>query len=416
MEPSQDHDDLVDQVRRLGVELEACKQRERDHIQLEAELFLRDSAIEHSVCGITISDAQATDMPLIYLNQAFENITGYCKNETLGKNCRFLQGEARNQPGQARLREAIKNHTSCCEVLKNFRKDGSMFWNELTISPVFNRSNELTHFIGIQSDVTEREEMRILNEQHVQRKLLHAHNMEGLATLSSGVAHDFKNLLGVILGFSEMVGEYPEDTELAKEMMGQVKQTVKRANLLVEQIFGFSRHDKIDYVLVSLSKAIQDTHALLKSTVQRKGRLIIDCDIEEDQILAAHSQIQQIIFNLSMNALHALPEKNGEITISLRETKDTEDLNLPATDYLCLQITDNGCGMSEEIQAKLYEPFFTTKGDSGTGLGMQIVRGIVQTLHGGIKVESSVGEGTTFKIYLPKADVAPHSLTLPEAP
>lgn len=125
-------------------------------IETQQALLLRDKAIEASCVGIVIADVNLPDMPLIYINSAFERITGYSKNETLGKNCRFLQGKKTDQASINLLRKAVKEGKNCTVILLNYRKDQTIFWNELTISPIYNQENKLTHFVGIQSDVTER--------------------------------------------------------------------------------------------------------------------------------------------------------------------------------------------------------------------------------------------------------------------
>lgn len=119
--------------------------------------ILKSRAIESTSCGVVISDIQQNDNPLIYVNSGFENVTGYSRDEVLGKNCRFLQGEDTYQPQLDILRHAIKAHKDCKVVLRNYRKDGTMFYNELYISPVRSDDGNVTHFIGVQTDVTERE-------------------------------------------------------------------------------------------------------------------------------------------------------------------------------------------------------------------------------------------------------------------
>lgn len=126
--------------------------------QSEVRMELLERAITESPSGIVISDFAATDCPIIYCNPAFEKLTGYSQEEVLGRNCRMLQGEDTDPKELARLRDAIAQNTDCSVTLKNYRKDGNYFWNELSISPVRDREGSLTHFIGIQTDITQRKQ------------------------------------------------------------------------------------------------------------------------------------------------------------------------------------------------------------------------------------------------------------------
>ncbi len=141
---------------------------------VQAALYLRDQAIAASRVGIVIADARLPDMPLIYVNPAFEQMSGYSATEVLGLNCRFLQGPEKNQAARHELRHAIKERRHCTVTLRNFRKDGTLFWNELTISPVFDEAGELTHFVGIQANVTQRiqAEKALLVEKNKSERLL----------------------------------------------------------------------------------------------------------------------------------------------------------------------------------------------------------------------------------------------------
>ncbi|MFT5495888.1 MAG: PAS domain S-box-containing protein, partial [Kiritimatiellia bacterium] len=121
-----------------------------------ADILLLEKAMSCSSCGITVADMQAEDQPLIYINAAFERITGYSAEETLGKNCRFLQGDDRNQPQIDLLRDAMKKGTMCDVVFRNYRKDGSLFYNELHMAPILDDKGSVSHFVGIQNDVSER--------------------------------------------------------------------------------------------------------------------------------------------------------------------------------------------------------------------------------------------------------------------
>ena len=167
--------------------------------QAEEQLRLRDRAIQSIAEGILITDPNQPDNPIIYASPSFERLTGYAEHEVIGRNCRFLQGKDTNPETVAEVRRAVADGRPCAVEILNYRKDGTPFWNALSISPV--RNGHLTHFVGVQHDVTER---RRLEDQFRQ-----AQKMEAVGQLAGGVAHDFNNLLTVINGYSELMLDGP---------------------------------------------------------------------------------------------------------------------------------------------------------------------------------------------------------------
>ncbi len=201
--------------------------------QAEAALLLRDRAIQAVTQGILITDPNQPDNPIIYASPGFEALTGYAPEEVQGKNCRFLQGEETDLDAVAQVRTAIRDGRPCTVELLNFRKDGTPFWNELSISPVRDETGRLTHFVGVQADVTER---RRLESQFHQ-----AQKMEAIGQLAGGVAHDFNNLLTIISGYSELLllSLLPDDP--TREAVKRIIEAGDRAAGLTRQLLAFSR-------------------------------------------------------------------------------------------------------------------------------------------------------------------------------
>jgi PAS domain S-box-containing protein len=196
---------LVEQNKRLQDEIKKRQQKEE-------ELRLSNQAIAASINGIVIADAREPEMPIIYVNPAFERLTGYAAQEVVGRNCRFLQGNDREQPGLKELREALRDGTSCTVVLANYRKDGTLFWNELSISPIYDSEGTLTHFVGIQMDITERKQAQeALHYQQEQTEKLLLNILpepiaEQLKFQPSTIADSFEEvsvLFADLVGFTE---------------------------------------------------------------------------------------------------------------------------------------------------------------------------------------------------------------------
>lgn len=408
---------------------------------LRRELAVHDAAMESTSCGISISDARKPDMPLIYVNQAFTEMSGYSKEEVLGKNCRFLQGDDRDQDARRVIREAIDTGSHCKVLLKNYQKNGSFFWNELIISPIHNEEGELTHFVGVQNDVTDREEARReaadkqleLEKEHeklqeTQAMLIHSEKMNAMGQMVAGVAHEINNPVAFISSnmhsleqmANDLKGAYDQlsaavnasDNEdlqaiaakLHKEadidfiaedlddLIHSSTEGLKRVKNIVGSLRNFSRLDEAEEKVASLKECIESTMEIAGPTA--KNKLEIICELDDlSPIKCRPSELNQVFLNLIINASQAVKD-DGRLEIIGKETEDT----------VTLEFTDNGEGMDETTLKKIFNPFFTTKPvGEGTGLGLSIAYKIITEGHKGtITVDSEVGKGTSFKISLPK--------------
>ncbi len=368
----------------------ALEQRRERHEwrETERELRLHRRAIEASNQGFIIADAQAPDIPIIYVNSGFVKITGYQPAEVIGRNCRFLQGPKTDPAANAEIRTKLRHGLPCAVEILNYRKDGTSFWNALTISPIHNEQGTLTHFVGIQSDITDKREL--------EGQLLHAQKMEAIGRLAGGVAHDFNNLLTIILGCCGFVLDAEPDPDTT-QLMQQIRHAGERAALLTRQLLLFSRKHVAAPVLFDLNDVVTGIQLMLLRVIGPDVILKTELDPEQPWIKADPGQFEQIILNLVINSQDAMPE-GGEVTIRTR----TLPGNKP---QVLLSVSDSGIGMSDEVQARIFEPFFTTKElGKGTGLGLPIVFGIVRQSGGTIKVQSAPNAGTTVEIRLPLAE------------
>jgi len=408
--------------------------------QIEEELRLHDRAMAASSCGITIADARQPDMPLIYINEAFEAITGYPTAEVLGKNCRFLQGEDRNQPELDEMRAALKEGRSCRITIRNYRKDGSLFWNELFTAPVFDHEGQLTHYVGVQTDVTARklaeealtrktiELERALTElRETQVLLVHSEKMSALGQMVAGVAHEINNPVGFVSSNLHTLGEYvntlfelvdayeaalglvslPAGAQAkldavrrhadvgylradALDLLGESVDGVKRVRQIVQDLKDFSHVDAGEWKRVDLNACIASTLNVVSNEIKYKAKVERDLAVLPE-VLCNAPQISQVIMNLLVNAAQAI-ETSGIIRLATGAEGD----------WAWFEVADDGKGMSEEVKKRIFEPFYTTKAvGQGTGLGLSVSYGIVGKHGGRIEVFSAPDQGARFRVWLP---------------
>jgi len=367
--------------------------------KVEKDLELRDRAIRAVASGILISDYSLPDHPVVYASPGFERLTGYPQEEVVGKNCRFLQGKETDPTVVAQLRECIREGKGCDVELVNYRKDGTPFWNQLSISPVHSQTGRLTHFIGVQTDVTERRRLEVQFQQ--------AQKMEAVGRLAGGVAHDFNNLLTIINGYSDLILERLQRDDPMRELMAQIHKAGERAGTLTQQLLLFSRQSVLEPKVLNINDVVTDTQKML-------GRLIGE-DITLTTVLEPHlapvrvdpGQLEQALINLAVNARDAMPH-GGTLTVETHAVELTEEQCLvqPGSKpgrYSMFAMTDIGTGMDRATTARVFEPVFTTKEPGkGTGLGLAMVYGFVKSSGGHISVYTEPGHGTTFKVYFPE--------------
>ncbi|RPH49821.1 MAG: response regulator [Desulfobacteraceae bacterium] len=267
-----------------------------------------------------------------------------------------------------------------------------------------------TYIVAVGLDMSER--IRQQEEKQVlQAQLSQAHKMESVGTLAGGIAHDFNNMLTPIVGFTELaLDDIPPESDAHSNLTNVIK-AADRAKDLVQQILTFSRQTEQKRVPMNPQPVITETIKLLRSSIPKTIEITTNIDKNCGNVFSDPSQIHQIIMNLCTNAYHAMEKKGGRLDVSLTGallTPETikNDPNMKVGDFVKLTVRDSGHGIEKSILDKIFEPYFTTKEPGkGTGLGLSLVHGIVQ-IHGGfITVDSSIGKGTAFSVYLPKIDI-----------
>jgi PAS domain S-box-containing protein len=293
------------------------------------------------------------------------------------------------------------------------RADGTPFPVELTAGEL--RLEDRTLRVLSIRDVSEREhaeEARRELEQHLRQ----AQKMEAVGRLAGGVAHDFSNVLAVILGYSEMLmRDLPDDPRL-KESAEGIVEAANRAAGVTRQLLTLSRKKLLRPEVLSLNQVVTDLGKLLGRAIGERIELTTRLAVGLWPVLADADQLAQVLLNLAVNARDAMPE-GGPLAI---ETANVElkqppgDLPIPAGRYVSLAVKDGGCGMTDDVRSRVFDPFFTTK-ETGTGLGLATVYGIVRQAGGAIRVESRVGRGSTFTVLLPVGAEQPGRVPAPVA-
>jgi PAS domain S-box-containing protein len=244
--------------------------------------------------------------------------------------------------------------------------------------------------------------------KRLEEQLRQSQKMEALGTLAGGIAHDFNNILGVILGYSEIIESSAEPDSGLERRVQEISRAGKRARDLVNQILNFSRQGPQERHPLSLSPLIKEALKLLRSSMPTNVEIISRVETDQDNILADPTQMHQIMLNLCGNASHAMQETGGTLTVSLADVTDDDDIVPPAElgrpqRFVRLSVEDTGGGIDKEVVARIFDPFFTTKKQGeGTGMGLAMVHGIVKRHDGYMELDNHPGQGAAFHVFLPK--------------
>ena len=364
--------------------------------QAEEELRRLAAAIEQAGEVVMITDAEGT---IQYVNPAFERITGYSRDEAVGQNPRILKSGRQDDAFYKQLWDTITAGEVWSGRFVNMRKDGRLYEEGATISPVLDSTGRIINYVAVKRDVTD--------QISLERRFRQAQKMEAIGTLAGGIAHDFNNVLAAIIGYSEMASEQlPDDSSLRSDL-DHVLSAADRAKGLVRQILTFSRQVEEERKPLKLHLIVKEALKFLRPSLPATIEIREDIDKKCAAVLADPVQMHQVLMNLCTNAYHAMRKDGGILQVSLQSVEidscfaETRP-ELSEGTYARLTVSDTGHGMHAETLERIFEPFFTTKPEGeGTGLGLATVRGIVKAHGGAISVYSEPGKGTTFHVYLP---------------
>ncbi|HLW84687.1 MAG TPA: response regulator [Candidatus Sulfotelmatobacter sp.] len=352
-------------------------------------------AVEKSADTVMIADREGI---IQYVNPAFETLSGYLREDVIGKTPRILKSGEHGPEVYQELWKTLLAGNVYRGILVNRKKNGDLFCVEQSISPVLDEAGVITHFISNGRDLSER--LRL--EAH----LLQAQKMDSIGRLAGGVAHDFNNLLTIITSYSELALDSANPGSDIENKLKEILSAARRATQLTRQLLAFSRKQPQALRVVDLNQVIAE--------ITQPLRRLIGEDIEltfapagQNRVRIDPIQIEQILLNLAANARDAMPQ-GGHLTI---ETSDAhlddayvqcKQAVVSTGHYALISVTDTGGGISPDHLPHIFEPFYTTKpSGEGTGLGLATVYGIVKQNRGFIWAYSEAGVGTVFKIYLP---------------
>jgi PAS domain S-box-containing protein len=375
-------DELSGYVKELQEVGEALKRSERDYRGL----------FEHAHDAIIILSPE--DERVLDVNRRACEIYGLSREEFVGTSMVTLTRDI--TPGKHYIQKMLDSSGDLEFESVQYRRDGSELFLEVNASLVTYKDQPA--ILSINRDITER---RQLEEQ-----LRQVQKMESVGTLAGGIAHDFNNLMTAVIGYSTMLMKELDPKDSIYEDLGEIKKAADRAAALTRQLLAFSRKQLLQPTVLNLNGIVTDISKMLERLIGDHIELVKELDRSLWMIEVDPGQIEQVLVNLAVNARDAMPE-GGRLTINTINVELAgaycRHLGIAPGEYIMLTVSDTGCGMSEEIQKRIFEPFFTTKEvGKGTGLGLSTVHGIIKQSDGEIEVQSTIGEGTTFRLYFPR--------------
>lgn len=347
----------------------------------ELDLLRFSNVVHYTVNPIQITDAQGR---MVYVNPAFEKITGYTKEELIGQNPRIISSRKYSKDFWRKSWEQINAGKVWTGEIENRRKDGRAFFTQLLISPIIDSDGTVVGFLGAHRDVTD--------QKQLEQQLMHSQKMESIGTLAAGIAHEVGNPLASISSIVQVLTRTMDD-EKAKDKLGLVQSQVHRITKIIRDLVDFSRPSNYLVQPTDVVRILTESVEIVKMGKKAKAITFVTHVRRHMPMLSlVPDQISQVFINILLNAVDALQGKEGTITTEV--TRNDE--------YVVVTITDDGCGIAEENMAKIFEPFFTTKRvGEGTGLGLWVSYGIVRSFAGDIRVRSVPGQETSFTVTLP---------------
>ena len=377
------------------------RKQEKTAEELTSSHSLLQAVIEGTTDAVYVKDLQGH---YLMINRAGARYLGMRAEEIAGKSDLELMTKETATPVIEADRRIL--HSGQAETLEQRVEAGGVARTFFTTKSVYRGADgKVAGVVGISREITERVKL--------EKKVQEARKLEAVGTLAGGVAHDFNNLITVIRGYCEMLFQRVEGDAESLQAVRQIDESASRAAFLTSQLLAFSRRQFIRPRVMNVNVVLQEMQPVLEALIGDKVRLEMRLDAGAGAVKADPHQIEQVVMNLAVNARDAM-EGGGRLTIetatAMKEAHGQEGSGGAPAEHVMVAVTDTGHGMNEETQARVFEPFFTTKGvGKGTGMGLATVYGIVQQNAGQITVQSEVGRGTAFKVFIPRVKEEPET-------
>jgi PAS domain S-box-containing protein len=347
----------------------------------ELEYLQFSNVIHYTINPIQITDASGV---MVYVNPAFEQITGYTKEELIGQNPRILNSGKHSRQFWKNVWDEIRSGKVWVGEVENTRKDGSPFHSELVISPIENEDGEVVGFLGAHRDITE--------QKLLQRELIRSQKMESIGTLAAGIAHEVGNPLTSISSLVQVILRTTND-DFTREKLDLIKNQINRIARIIRDLVDFSRPSTYVVRPTDLNQLVREALSIVQYGKKvHDVEFIVNLDEHLPALEVVADQMSQVFINILMNAVDAVEGRSGTITVE----------SAVRGNHVHIAISDTGRGIPPEDREKIFEPFFTTKEvGRGSGLGLWISYGIVKSFDGDILLDSTPGKGSTFTVVLP---------------
>ncbi len=361
----------------------------------EKQLHKLSRAVEQTQESIIITD---TDGKMEYVNRGFIETTGYQRDEALGKTCAILKSDETSEDVYSALWTTIKSGQEWRGVFRNKRKNGELYWESTTISPIKNDADEITHYLAIKEDVTEHRRLREEVEQQ-NRELARAQSLAEMGRMASMIAHDLRNPLSSIKMSLQIFQKRPNDTagEYAAELSSIGLEQVRYMENILADLLLFSKPDALQLEWLQINKLLEGSLTISQKTIhQYNAKIVKDYHAALPTVYVDETKLQQVFSNLIVNAIQACEGSQTPPVITIHTYLEVTD----SGPFVHIEVTDNGPGIDTDTAAKIFEPFYTTRA-KGTGLGLPIVKRILDQHKGHIELRRQPQGGTCAHITLP---------------
>ncbi|NJD57444.1 MAG: PAS domain S-box protein, partial [Nitrospirae bacterium] len=342
--------------------------------------------------GVAVYDRNGI---IVNVNSRFCELHGFPVESLIGTSIKVLDAGKEDPEKEERIKRILNGESLIYET-RHYRKDG-----ETVLFEISAKALQIDGDIYIQAFHRD-----ISDKKRLQEQLFQSQKMESIGMLAGGLAHDFNNVISAIIGHVELLGDNERLDSDARKHLTIVESSSRRASQMISKLLKFARKGKIDMQPVSLNSVVRDTTELISKTLSHRN-ISVDLKLDDmlPQLMGDSNQMEQVVMNLMVNAADAMPA-GGVVTLATaaktfgNEAAQVHPLLAPGA-YVILSVTDSGSGIPDDVRDKIFDPFFTTKGQGkGTGLGLAMVYSIVKDHKGAVTVDSMVGKGTTFQVYI----------------